>query len=760
MPDEIPLMPLSPLEDYEGLISFPRKWDFVLVCDDHSLNGEKDRKKKEFLEELHKKGFVIKVIKDQKLFYGVHAPSGIFRKYQWLLNNPDNELGHMLPQQLDYQSTCTSTRIRIVSFILQNTEIQSTKEKLRDLIKEKVFETAFPLHERENLHKFLKLNWAQWRRIFCRQPIEEIRTYFGEKIALYYAWLGWYTCILLVAAVPGIILFIYGFITFSSSQVSKEICEANTTIMCPLCDQKCPFWILSDTCTYAKITHLLDNEGTVMFAMFMAVWATVFLELWKRKRAKVVSGWNMYQWDEEEEEVALELISNPENTSKEYQHSYIRSTLVLILVLIMICVLIGIAHALVIYRVVATIIFTQSNSEFLQERATTVAVLTGAVLHYLSIVIMNKVNRHVALFLCDLEKPRSFSEQETNYTIKVFTFQFFTYFSSLIYIAFFLGRINGRPGSYVRVAGKWRLEECHPSGCITDLFIQMAVIMILKQTLSTLVEYLLPWITYKCRLLCRKPQRINMEQTSQDLCKEEWLWNYRLNEVNAFTLFDEYMEMMIQYSFTTIFVAAFPLAPFLAFLNNIIEIRLDAIKMVRLQKRMVPKKANTIGIWYYILEAIGILSVIGNGLVIAITSDFIPMQVYKYTFSPCKQKNYTGIDCLTGYINHSLSVFNIQHFGNTVTLVDLKDPVGNVITHCRYPDYRNSDDYSYSIEFWNIFAARVAFLFVFEHVALCIKLIAAWFVPDVPRRVKNQNLEEKRSRLWLKLREMDDSTDV
>ncbi|XP_007445150.3 anoctamin-9-like [Python bivittatus] len=174
--------------------------------------------------------------------------------------------------------------------------------------------------------------------------------------------------------------------------------------------------------------------------------------------------------------------------------------------------------------------------------------------------------------------------------------------------------------------------------------------------------------------------------------------------------------------------------------------------MVRLQKRMVPKKANTIGIWYYILEAIGILSVIGNGLVIAITSDFIPMQVYKYTFSPCKQKNYTGIDCLTGYINHSLSVFNIQHFENTVTLVDLKDPVGNVITHCRYPDYRNSDDYSYSIEFWNIFAARVAFLFVFEHVALCIKLIAAWLVPDVPRRVKNQHLKEKRNRLLAKLR--------
>ncbi|ETE60119.1 Anoctamin-9, partial [Ophiophagus hannah] len=492
--------------------------------------------------------------------------------------------------------------------------------------------------------------------------------------------------------------------------------------MCPLCDQKCPFWILSDTCTYARITHMVDNDWTVLFAMFMTVWATVFLELWKRQRAKIVNCWNMYQWDEEEEELALELINNPENTSEEYQHSYIRSIIVLILALIVICLLIGIAHALVIYRVVVTIIFTQSNSKFLQEKATTVAVLT--------------------------ERPRSFSEREKSYTIKVFTFQFFTHFSSLIYVAFFLGRINGRPGSYVRVAGKWRLEECHPSGCITDLFIQMFVIMTLKQTLSNLVEYWLPSLTYKCRLLCRKPQRINVEQTSQDSCKEEWLWNYQLNEVNVFTLFDEYMEMMIQYSFTTIFVAAFPLAPLLAFIYNLFEIRLDAIKMVKLQKRMVPKKANTIGIWYYILETIGILSVIGNGLVIAITSDFIPMVVYQYTFSPCKQKNNTGIDCLTGYINHSLSVFNVQHFENTVNLTD---PMGNKITHCRYPDYRNSDDYSHSVKFWHIFAARVAFLFVFEHVALCVKLIAAWLVPDDPRKVKNDQLKEKCKKLKQKL---------
>lgn len=53
--------------------------------------------------------------------------------------------------------------------------------------------------------------------------------------------------------------------------------------------------------------------------------------------------------------------------------------------------MIGIAHALVIYRVVATALFSQSHSEFLREQANMVAMMTGAVLHYVTIVIMTKV---------------------------------------------------------------------------------------------------------------------------------------------------------------------------------------------------------------------------------------------------------------------------------------------------------------------------------------------------------------------------------
>ncbi|XP_033912885.1 anoctamin-9-like isoform X1 [Acipenser ruthenus] len=721
------------------------KYDYVLVGKEWPDDSEHDRKQKAFIKTLENKGYQTQKLREKnKVYFGILAPQEIFSKYAYLLKNPDN--------CCEEKMVSTPTRIRIVKFMLDNTFI-GNGEKLHALLKEKVFEAVFPLHEETEQKKLIN-KWARWTACFKQQPINEVRMYFGEKVALYFLWLGWYTYMLVPAAVIGVIVFLYGLAFFESNPLIKEVCEGNSTIMCPLCD-KCLMWQLSETCTYAKVTHLFDNEGTVFFSMFMALWATWFLEIWKRHRSQEVCKWKLNNWDENEEELALDLINDSDCTPDRYQHSYLRSILVMVLVCCMIALIIGLAQALVVFRVIATVFLSDSKWQLLSDHANTVAVMMGAVLHYLTITIMNKVNRKVALFLCDLENVRSNIGKERNFTVKMFTFQFLTLFSSLIYVAFFLGRINGRPGSYVRIAGMWRLEECHPSGCITDLFIQMAVIMVLKQTLSNVVEFLSPWVSYKIHNLQDKSPKGGSES---NCIRDSWLRNYHMNEVDAFSLFNEFLEMMIQYSFTTIFVAAFPLAPLLALINNFFEIRLDAIKMVSLERRMFCKKTNDIGIWLQVLQAIGVLAVIANGLVIGVTSDFIPRLVYKYIYGPCA-KGATDIDCMSGYINNSLSTVymkdhNIRRDFEPGQLIFN----GNNVTQCKYKDYRSDDDYAYTSQFWLIFAARFAFVLLFEHVAVVIKFIAAWFVPDVPLAVKNENLDRKFERLKRELRKMENRT--
>ena len=46
------------------------------------------------------------------------------------------------------------------------------------------------------------------------------------------------------------------------------------------------------------------------------------------------------------------------------------------------------------------------------------------------------------------------------------------------------------------------------------------------------------------------------------------------------------------------------------------------------------------GIWHGILEGIGVLAVITNAFVIAITSDYIPRFVYAFKYGPCVDKGY------------------------------------------------------------------------------------------------------------------------
>ena len=67
-----------------------------------------------------------------------------------------------------------------------------------------------------------------------------------------------------------------------------------------------------------------------------------------------------------------------------------------------------------------------------------------------------------------------------------------------------------------------------------------------------------------------------------------------------------------QFGFVTLFVAAFPLAPLFALLNNIIEIRLDAFKFVSIWRRPHAAKADGIGIWMPIMQGISFIAVLTN----------------------------------------------------------------------------------------------------------------------------------------------------
>lgn len=74
--------------------------------------------------------------------------------------------------------------------------------------------------------------------------------------------------------------------------------------------------------------------------------------------------------------------------------------------------------------------------------------------------------------------------------------------------------------------------------------------------------------------------------------------------------YEDINDMVIQFGYVTLFAVAFPLAPLCALANNIIELRMDARKILMGTRKPYPHAASSIGIWYHILQLIGICAVI------------------------------------------------------------------------------------------------------------------------------------------------------
>ncbi|XP_048804208.1 anoctamin-3 isoform X1 [Lagopus muta] len=674
------------------------------------------------------------------------APFSRARIHHFTINNKDSFFSN-------------STRSRIVHHMLQRTKYEDGKSKMgiNRLLNNGTYEAAFPPHEgshksrhpikthgAQNHRHLLYERWARWGMWYKYQPLDLIRRYFGEKIGLYFAWLGWYTGMLIPAALVGLFVFLYGLFTMDSSQVSKEICEANETIMCPMCERNCTLQKLNESCIYAKVTHLFDNGGTVFFAIFMAIWATVFLEFWKRRRAVLTYDWDLVDWEDEEEELRPQFeakysqvervnpITGKPEPFQPFPDKLSRLMVSVSGIFFMISLVLTAVFAVVVYRLVAMEQFASFKWYFIKKYWQFATSGTGVCINFMIIMSLNVVYEKVAYLLTDLEHPRTESEWENSFALKMFLFQFVNLNSSIFYIAFFLGRFAGRPGKYNKLFNRWRLEECHPSGCLIDLCLQMGVIMVLKQMWNNFMELGYPLLQ---NWWSRRKMKRRGQSMEHKISLPQWEKDWNLQPMNLHGLMDEYLEMVLQFGFTTIFVAAFPLAPLLALLNNIIEIRLDAYKFVTQWRRPMPARATDIGIWYGILEGIGVLAVITNAFVIAITSDYIPRFVYAYKYGPCTDQGYRQEKCLKGYVNSSLSVFDLSELGMGYS------------GYCRYRDYRappwSSTPYEFTLQFWHVLAARLAFIIVFEHLVFGIKSFIAYLIPDMPKDLCDRMRREK-----------------
>ncbi len=456
-------------------------------------------------------------------------------------------------------------RIKLIIAILEGPLIErGCALNLRDMRGHKVVLAAFPLHEYDDL-KALQRKWLQlWS---LQQPVDNIRDYFGERIAFYFVYLNHYVNALVSPAIGGLVTYI------------------------------------------VKVIYG-DPENFLMpyFTVFMILWSTFFIEFWKRRQITVAMQWGVHGFEAEETdrpEFQGILTTSPVNGKNmtyfpDEEKNY-RNRLINFLVMMSLSVVI---------TIVVLIFFLQNflNGDKQKKMMTVLginfATICISLLNAVVIAVLNLIYaQFIAVKFNNYENWRTDTEYEDNLVIKVFIFQLVNSYAATTYVSFIKSFI-GIP--------------CVNNNCVGDVASTLSTIF-LSGLISRLINEFVVRLTKQRYTESRETKGIEPGRTLTPLEMQYILGEY---DVLRGTL-NDYASLTIQYGFTNLFVGAFPLAPTMACISAYIQIRVDGWKLCQALRRPQPKTAEDIGVWQSMLEIISVLSVVYNFGIILFTSHYL-----------------------------------------------------------------------------------------------------------------------------------------
>jgi hypothetical protein len=284
----------------------------------------------------------------------------------------------------------------------------------------KIIESHCPLHISNFREQIARIGFYS-----IKLPFGLIRNYYGDYVAIYYAWVYHYTRLLLYPSATAIICLI--------------------------------------------LSAIFDNHKLFMtiYAMVIVIWSQWFLVYWNRKTSEIFIEWGNYTEDYDidnvREQFKGERVISPVTEQYETQYprkkklfKYLKSVIktipfVLVAFLVNIC-----------FLNLSGFIKPEMNSlfeiEFLYKLSEKGAIFDSStywetvmgIFQAFTINIINQFYRKVAVICTDQENHKNRSNYDNSLIIKIFIFEFFDSFISLFYLAFVLRDTEGLTSNLVK----------------------------------------------------------------------------------------------------------------------------------------------------------------------------------------------------------------------------------------------------------------------------------------------------------------------
>ncbi|KAM0790940.1 hypothetical protein ACM66B_004245 [Microbotryomycetes sp. NB124-2] len=428
---------------------------------------------------------------------------------------------------------------------------------------------VFPPHDVQYNKQWIK-NWSSTQLKIPREQLTEIKDHFGEKVALYFAFLRYYFRSLIVPATLGVIWYLAG-LAFS------------------------PF-----------------------YSVPVVVWSIWFVESWRIQERELAVEWGTYGVERVETERAqfkgIKRVVDPV-TGVEHQHFPLSTRLVrqlssvpaLLGFAVLLAVLISIIYSI---ETIVGEVYDGPGKRYLT--------LVPTVLFVGVVPRVTGLWQATASRLTEWENHAHETEHEKSLTLKVFALNFLVAYGSLLLTSFVY-----IPFGQVLVPAILSMLPSHHAAKVSrksltgnldyninsaKLHTQIVAYTLTNQVTGAFIEIGVPYLT---SLVSQKVAQVkdknHGEKVQADEEDEKAFLERIRHEVSLpeYSTFADYAEMTTQFGYLVLFSLIWPIAPLWSFINNFFELRSDAFKITSQVRRPVPVRETSIGPW---LEALSFLS--------------------------------------------------------------------------------------------------------------------------------------------------------
>eukprot|EP00944_MAST-04C_sp_MAST-4C-sp1_P005805 g5805.t1 len=404
------------------------------------------------------------------------------------------------------------------------------------------------------------------------EDLNHIRSYYGEKVAFYYAWFCHYTAMLMFIV---------------------------------------PFSLANGIYQLAFQTY--TSVYLALLAVIMAIWSTVHTESWKRKQEELAYRWDMLDFEREEklrpEFRGDENISSKNGFVEKYYSEDIRARKKVFSIPVLLTFVGAVVTGFTLVQFWKQAISTQYTGNNL--------VIWGGIASFVNtfiIVILDILWGKTAVWLTDWENWRTDTEWEDAYINRKFTFMFVNNSMTVFWAAFVQRNMSIL---FLQMFSIMVTKQI--TNIVKDVSVPLAKTLpkrrALKKKMTKIksdIDYQEEWkskIDGRTDLTPDEVMEARLEVAENDIMDA---WGGTVNE---------YSELMIQYAFVVLFTPAFPIAPVVAFICNINGIRGEMTVNTSVIQRAPPLSARDIGSWQTIQEALAMGSIISNVAILWFTMD-------------------------------------------------------------------------------------------------------------------------------------------